>query len=265
MVEGERPADLATVAAIAVVAYVASIVAHEALGHGVACVVLGGRPVGLNAVYFDCDMSQLSSAASRGVSAAGTVVNLVVGAIAWAAGRRATLGARGRYLAWLVMTVSLLQAAGYGLFSGLGGLGDWAEVTAGWSPAWAWRVGLALVGGVGYAAVMALALRTAAPFLGGGSARVRRGARLMLVPYLVGGGVYLAAAALNPVSPLLLLISGAASSLGGTSAMAWMYTLPRRGSAASPPLALGRSAVWLAIAALTAAVFIGVLGRTLTF
>ena len=45
--------DLLTVTAIALVAYAASNVLHEAVGHGGACVALGGKPLALSSVHFE--------------------------------------------------------------------------------------------------------------------------------------------------------------------------------------------------------------------
>ena len=69
--------DLPTLIAIALVAYAITNVSHEGLGHGGACALVGGKPAGINAVYFDCDESMLGPAAIKWISAAGTVVNLV--------------------------------------------------------------------------------------------------------------------------------------------------------------------------------------------
>jgi hypothetical protein len=44
------------------------------------------------------------------------------------------------------MTFNLFEAGGYFLFSGIGNIGDWAAVVAGWRPAWAWRVALVALG-----------------------------------------------------------------------------------------------------------------------
>src|SRR2546427_355944 len=65
----DRPAgrllDVPTVVAIAIVAYVLADVLHEAVGHGGACVLTGGKPLVLSTVHFDCGGD------SRWVAAAG--------------------------------------------------------------------------------------------------------------------------------------------------------------------------------------------------
>src|ERR1039457_4520980 len=56
--------DLPTVTAIALVAYAASNVLHEAVGHGGTCLALGGRPLVLSSVHFECGEQGISALAS---------------------------------------------------------------------------------------------------------------------------------------------------------------------------------------------------------
>ncbi len=49
-----------------------------------------------------------------------------------------------------MLAVNVLQAFGYLLFSGLGGVGDWSVVTRRLRPHLAWRLGLAALGAVLY-------------------------------------------------------------------------------------------------------------------
>lgn len=110
-----------------------------------------------------------------------------------------------------------------------------------------------------------IALSGLAPFLGAEpSARLARAIRLTVVPYVAGGVLYVAAGLLNPESPMLVLISAAAASFGGASALAWMAQLLRNRERYPPaggaPLAIARSWTWLVAGALTALFFIGVLG-----
>src|SRR5581483_8331690 len=74
---------LPTVTAIALVAYCASNVLHEAVGHGGACLALGGKPLVLSSVHFDCGEQALSALSIRGVAAAGTIVNFISGTLAF--------------------------------------------------------------------------------------------------------------------------------------------------------------------------------------
>src|SRR5215472_17289425 len=76
--------DLPTVAAIALVAYAASNVLHEGVGHGGACLALGGKPLVLSSVHFECGEQAMGALGLRGVAAAGTIVNFIAGALALA-------------------------------------------------------------------------------------------------------------------------------------------------------------------------------------
>ncbi len=253
-----------TIAAIAIVASVIGDVIHEGLGHGGLCAVTGGQPLALSTVHFDC------SADTRLVAAGGTLANLICGALFWVAARAVKQSASWRYFFWLLMTLNLLDAGGYFLFSGIGNIGDWAAVVAGWKPSWAWRVGLTVVGAVTYFLLFVpLCLRELRPFLGrDAKIRVRRARQLTLMPYLTSGILSCAAGALNPVGPLLILISAAASSFGGHSGLAWMSSLlysPRIPSSELQMPEIERSRGWMAAAVILAIAFIAGLGPGVKF
>ena len=261
---GLRSLDLWTVAAIAVCAAIVTDFIHEGLGHGGMCVATGAQPLVLSTVHFQCSVE------TRLVAAGGTLANLVFAAVFWGAARAIKLAASWRYFFWLLMTFNLLDAGGYFLFSGIGNFGDWADVIAGWQPPWAWRVGLVALGTVTYFLLFVpLCLRELRPFLGRDAAiRVRRARQLTVLPYLAGGVLSCAAGALNPVGPILILVSAAAASFGGHSGMAWMWTLlrgPRIRSSELPMHEIERSRAWMMAAAVLAIVFIVVLGPGVTF
>jgi len=261
--EATKP-DLLTVAAIAIVATVIANFIHEGFGHGGMCVVTGGRPLVLSTVHFEC------SADTRLVAAGGTLANLIFGALSWVAMRAVKQSAPWRYFFWLLMTLNLFGVGGYFLFSGIGNIGDWAAVVAGWPPAWAWRVGLATLGIVTYFFLFVpLSLRELRPFLGkDAKIRVRRARQLTLVPYLTAGILSCAAGALNPVGPLLILISAAAASFGGNSGLAWMWNLlygPRIPSSEFQMPEIERSRGWIIAAVVLAIGFIMGLGPGLRF
>lgn len=99
---------------------------------------------------------------TRLVVAGGTLVNLILGALFWGASQAIKQSPSWRYFFWLLMTFNLFQAGGYFLFSGIG---DWAAVVAGWQPAWAWRLGLTVLGSVTYFFLFVpLSLRELRPF-----------------------------------------------------------------------------------------------------
>jgi hypothetical protein len=256
--------DLWTIAAIAIAAMVIADLIHEGLGHGGMCVATGGQPLVLSTVHFEC------SADTRLVAAGGTLANLIFGALFWGAARAVKQAAPWRYFFWLLMTFNLLDAGGYFLFSGIGNFGDWAAVVAGWQPPWAWRVGLVALGAVTYFLLFVpLCLRELRPFLGkDAEIRVRRARQLTLVPYLTAGVLSCAAGALNPVGPILILVSAAAASFGGHSGLAWMWTLlygPRFPSSALQMPEIERNRGWMIAAVVLAIVFIVGLGPGVKF
>ena len=261
--EATKP-DLLTIAAIAIVASVIADFIHEGLGHGVMCVATAGRPLVLSTVHFEC------SGDTRLVAAGGTLANLIAGTLSFGAVRAVKQSAPWRYFFWLLMTLNLFHVGGYFLFSGIGNIGDWAAVVAGWEPAWAWRVGLAALGIVTYFFLFVpLSLRELRPFLGKDvKIRVRRARQLTLVPYLTVGVLSCAAGALNPVGPLLILISAAAASFGGNSGLAWMWTLlygPRIPSSKLQMPEIERSRGWIIAAVVLAIGFIMGLGPGVRF
>jgi hypothetical protein len=265
-----RDVDRPTLVAIAVVAFALANVVHEGVGHGGACLLVGGRALALSAIHFDSDLAGLSPDAHKWVAAGGTLANLALGLLA-AAALRVLRGASGpgRFFLWLSMTVNLLQSAGYWLFSGLGNVGDWAVVVEGWTPHGALRVGLAALGGAAYCAFVLFSLRELSPRLGTGPGRLPLAVSLTVVSYIVGGALYVAAGFLNPVGKHLVLISAAAASFGGTSGLAWMAQLlrdqrrfpPHDG----PTLRIPRSVPWLVSGTIVALLFVGILGPGIRF
>jgi hypothetical protein len=256
--------DLLTIVAIAMIATAVTSVIHEGLGHGGMCVATGGHPLAISTVHFEC------SAEPRLVAAGGTLANLIFGALFWAAARAVRQRSSWRYFFWMLMTFNLFDAGGYFLFSGIGNIGDWAAVVAGWHPAWAWRLALTALGTITYFFLFVpFCVRELRPFIGKDvQMRVRCARRLTVVPYLTCGILACVAGAFNPVGPLLILISAAAASFGGKSGMAWMWTLlhnPRIPSSELQMKAIERSSSWIAAALVLAVLFIVILGPGITF
>jgi len=266
---GDRAIDRMTLVSIAIVAYALANTIHEGLGHGGTCAAVGGRLKVLSAVHAECAVEGRGLLASYLVTAAGTLANLLAGATAWLLLRRQEARLTSwRYFLWLFMTLNLLQGTGYWLFSGVANVGDWAQLVAGLEPRWLYRAILTILGAAGYWGAIDLGLRTLNPLVGDGPDRLRRARTLSLIPYLAGGVLYVVAGALNPVSPVLVLISAAAASFGGASALAWMTDLlrkPRYPPASGVPLVIDRSLGWIAVAATTALVFVAILGPGLRF
>jgi hypothetical protein len=255
--------DTLTIIAIAIVATVVADVLHEGVGHGGACLLTGGHPLALSTVHFDCDNN------GRLVAAGGTIVNFIAGLFFWLASRRATRSTHLRYFLWLSMTLNFFATGGYFLFSGVGNIGDWADVIAGFQPAWLWRIGLTLLGVASYGLFMWIALLEMRPFLPkAGPERWKRARKLSLVSYFTDGILACIAGLFNPVGMILVAISAAAASFGGASGLYWMWNWlkgPRIpvGTFEMPPLT--RSRGWIVAASILAVVFVAVLGPGLKF
>lgn len=75
---------LPTVLAIGVVSFAAVTVIHEAGGHGLACLLVGGKALAVSSTELRCDGPE--DGARLVVTAAGSIANIVVGLAAMAAG-----------------------------------------------------------------------------------------------------------------------------------------------------------------------------------
>ena len=255
------PAHAPTIAAIALIVYALASLLHEGAGHGLACSLTGHKPLVLSTVHFECDRDTVF------IAAAGTLINLIAGAFCWAILRLGDrLAPHLRYFVWLLMTVNLLDAGGYFLYSGFGNIGDWAFIIQNLHPGWLWRVLLVVFGAASYYLFVLVSLRELRPFIAGPQWDMARGKKLTLLPYVAGGVLSCIAGAFNPVGMVLVAISAAAASFGGTSGLCWMLRLlrgrPAPGGAALP---VQRSYVWIIAGVLIAAAFIGLVGPGIRF
>jgi hypothetical protein len=247
---------LATVVAIAVVAYAADDTVHELIGHGIASLCLGIKMLSISTVGLQ------TAENNRWVAAAGAIANAVAGAAAlWLARRSRSFGSW-RYFLWIFGFINLMNGTGYLMASALLGGGDWSVVIAGLNPPTLWRAGMGLTG----VALFTAAVRWAASVMG---TMIRQGAvnrsdlgRLTLPAYLAGGILFVAASVFNPVSPSLILGSGAGASLGLTFGLLLVPRILEGDKEQQSPL--GRSLQfswgWLLAAIFVAGVFVGIFG-----
>jgi hypothetical protein len=260
--------DLPTVTAIALVAYAASNVLHEAVGHGGACLALGGKPLVLSSVHFECGEQAMSALALRGVAAAGTIVNFIIGALALVVFKTANPLHRphAAYFVWLFTTLNLLSGAGYFLFSGVGGIGDWADVARGTMPPLVWRPAMSVFGGALYFLLARQSAQWLRSLVGSGELSMRRSKLLTVPAYIAGGLLYCLSGLFNPVGPILIAISAAASSFGGASGLLWLTQFLRRGEhSAAPAAALDRSYIWIVAGCVVSLIFVATLGPSIHF
>ncbi|HEV2698135.1 MAG TPA: hypothetical protein VGU90_09100 [Terriglobales bacterium] len=258
--------DGVTVGSIGLLAYMLGNMLHEGAGHGGACLLSGGQPLVLSSVHFECSVD------SRVVMAGGTLANFSSGALFFFLGRIASRDhPRLKYFCWIMMTVNLFTATGYFLFSGVGGFGDWAEFIRGLSPQWIWRVSLAIFGAVTYFLAARLSLLELRPLIGSNPVqRYERAVRLSAIPYFAGGILMCLAGALNPRGMILILVSAAASTFGGTSGLLWDTNWLRRGEMISfgpsgEPMPIERSWPLIVAVCIVTVAFVVILGPSVRF
>jgi len=259
---GVHRSSLAMIAAVTVTAYALCDLVHEVVGHALAALLVPGvRIVSLSTVALQ------TTGSSRIVAAAGTIANLVVGAVALAAFHGRTRLSPFAYFLWLFGAVNLLNGSGYPLYSAILGSGDWAAVVRGLQPAVMWRVALAVIGVGAYAAVVVLSANALARAVEKELLALPDVPRLVFPAYCIGGAFLLLASAFNPISPTLILTSGLASGFG---AMAGLTAIPaivertvsgdQKGGAVISP-----STGWLATGLVVGVLFVGVVGPGIRF
>ena len=264
--------DFLTLIAISAFSFMFATALHEHAGHALACLSFGGHIKELGAFYVDCGYESLSDMGNRLVALAGPLMSLIVGLIAMLLfDRTSKSNPLLKYFIWLFATVNLMTAAGYILFSGVAGIGDLGTGQYGVfyqvQPEWLYRVGLAVVGAACYYWVVRVSIRKVDAFIGGeGVERVNRAQMISLVSYLTGGLVAVLIGLLNPYGLVIALVSSVASSMGGTSGLAWMMQLlDRKKNTGDAPFTMERSWGWIAVSVVFLLAYTIIFGPTLYF
>ena len=147
-----------TIVSMAVLASAAATLLHEGVGHGLIAWLRGDIPTELTSNHLS------SMRPDRWVDAGGTLVNLFVGTISLWASRAAGNCANLRYFFWILAALNLLPGAGYLLFSGIFGFGDWQEVIRGLPHQAALRIAMTIFGAALYVSVARLLAVAVWPF-----------------------------------------------------------------------------------------------------
>ncbi len=219
-----------TVAAIAVVAFALCDLVHEILGHGLAVLLVPGV--------------QALSLSSVALQTTPTT-----------------------YFLWLFGAVNLLNGCGYPLYSAILGSGDWEVVVRGLEPALGWRIGLGLTGAAAYASTVWMSATELALLVESALMSSIEIPGLVFLAYVVGSSLLVAASALNPIGPSLILLSGVSS---GFAAMAGLTAIPKLvenqvGQRARGAAVFSFSAGWVGAGLVVAIVFTTVIGRGIVF
>jgi hypothetical protein len=253
--------DRLTLIAISALACILQNVLHEGLGHGVTAWLSGAHRVTMSTVALQSDI------ATRWISANGTLINLLFGAIFWLVLLRPRrLRPATRYFLVLAMAGNLSTGSGYFLFSGAFNFGDWAEVIRGLQPHWIWRAGLVVLGAASYYASMLIVAAKMKPFQsdGKGSRRVHM---LCWTPYFTDGILAGLGGLFNPLGLFYVIASALPSTLGANAGLLSLPGMIGRWRTAKERQVepIRRSAAWIATAAVASLLFIFVLGHGITW
>jgi hypothetical protein len=245
------PHSKTAIVSIAVVAAATASLLHEGLGHGVTAWLRGDMVTELTSNHLDAVRDD------RLVDAGGTIVNLLAGFVCLGASRAAGSRANLRYFLWFLAALNLLQGAGYFLFSGVLGLGDWAQVIAGLPHPAALRIAMAATGAMLYVVFLRLLVTELQPF----AAQRADYNTVCRLPYFAACFFMCAAGALDPMGIKLFFLSTVPAFFGGLSGLMWGDVfLPKT----TPPrqiLAVHRSIPLIVVAIILGLAFIAELGR----
>jgi hypothetical protein len=239
-----------TIISMAVIATGLAVLLHEGVGHGVVAWLRGDTPTQLTSNHLS------SLRPDRWVDAGGTLVNLAVGALSLLASRAAGTRPNRRYFCWILAAHNLLPGAGYFMFSGIFGFGDWEEVIRGLPHQAAWRIGISVFGVAFYVLVARLLAVHILPFCPQRSTYNAVGR----LPYLAACLFSCAAGAFDPLGIQLFLVSTVPATFGGSSAMLWLDSLMPRVEP-QQVLIVRRQLGWWIGAAVFAVAYVGILGR----
>ena len=239
--------DIVTVSAIAIITFLISTVAHEALGHGLASLLVGLHPTRVSSVDLEVSFAGIPAWKVRVIAAAGCAANLVLAGIAIILLRvLRTERPTTRFFLWLLGTNNLLIPGGYMMVLTFVGIGDWNDFVQGLPDVFVWQLVITLLGVIISLAGLFWGARNIDPFLGVQKRqRGRRALTLTLTAYLAGATANTLAGILNPTSPMLILISAAASSFGGTVWLLWINAAISRPQPTTPAVALTPQRDWL--------------------
>lgn len=215
--------DLPTVLAVGATAYVAGALIHEGLGHGGACLAVGGRLRGVSLANAGCD--GITAGQGRLVAMGGALGNTLMGgaSAAWLLARPPSDPATRAFLV-LHTAVNLQQAAGYLTVGPWLPVGDWGTggVLAGVERPFAAQLGLSATGvALSFGSVM-LTHHLAQPLWGRGAGESRgRMWALTLAPYLLGSSLVTFSSLANRAGPEFA-VSAAVANFAGTLFLAYI-------------------------------------------
>jgi hypothetical protein len=252
--------DALTVTGISLLAGMLADLLHEGLGHGALALITGAQSGVLTTVAWS------SAFDSKLVAAGGTLANLAAGIVFWIALRSAKRASvQLRFFLLTSAAFNLFAGTGYFFFSGVTNFGDWAVVIVDLHPHWLWRTLLVVVGMAAYYISVLVVGIGLVRYVGVPRAEPRRLRRLTFIPYFSAALLLAAGGLLNPIGIQLVWQSALPGAAGAHSGLLWLrYYIPRKTVPEVRSEVIGRTYVWIIVAAIFSLVFIFVLGRGIT-
>ena len=242
--------DKLTIVSMAVIASAVATLLHEGLGHGLVAFLRGAVPMELTSNHLT------SLRPDKWVEASGTLVNLAAGMAALLASLRVSGHINIRYFLWLLAALNLLPGAGYFLFSGILGLGDWNAIISDLPNQALWRALMVILGAALYLGSVKILVMAVWPYC------KDRGEYNVVgrLPYLAACLFSCAAGALDPMGWNLLLGSTIPAAFGGSSGLLWADNLRPRWAVIEETLVVARSPRWWVAAVVLGGLYIAILG-----
>jgi hypothetical protein len=252
--------SLVTIVSVAIPAFALQSFVHEVLGHTVTAWLTSTK------VIFISSTALQTQGGGRIIPASGPLANLLFGALGYIALRRIPRFSSMRLFLWLFTLANLFIGTGYILFSGVTKFGDFAFVIAGLKPVWIYRAALIIFGVLGYRFSIALAARDTFDLIRRGSVTAEDFRRVCYASCVTGGALYIAASALNPNSPSLILYDGVSAACGIAVGLLLLPPIVHRYArtlpdATSPRPSMPFSTAWLVVGSISAVLFLIFLGH----
>jgi len=243
--------SLATLVAVSLIAYVSADVAHHALGHGAACLVLGGQIHSLSSIFVNCSLT------GAAIDLAGPFANLLIGLVAALFARialRQTTSAR--LFCILAAAFNLQWFALQLVFSAATLTDDWAFAVQEFHVSSLARYGLIAIGALSYVVTVQFIAAQMAPF----ARPVSRARTIVGTAWLTAGVIACATALLDANPAAAILRNAGPQSLLLSIGLLFVPARAARLSCSSAASMLARSFPWILAATLVGAASIVFLG-----
>ncbi len=252
--------DGLTVIAIAVMAYAGAYISHEIIGHCGMALVVGTKCKIISSTNIPL-ASMVEMWKYKIIVTAGCAANFAIGFLClWLLRDSRISRPAPRYFFWLLMSVNLFLASSYIAAAPIIKFGDSYILIRDLPGQWFWRSAVSLTGaGLVYFCFQVCRMELGRLLGSGGPATPSIAGRLVVPAYLVGGIVTVTSAFFSELDQRLAQLQAAGGTFGLT---VWLLLLPFviTGPAAGEVFQLRRSTGWIIAGALTAIIFICVLG-----